>query len=484
MSTWAVDGILISVGNTTNIDSYFQYPGTNPGIGTNSYPDASPWLLGQSLINISIGNNTYMDAFFQWQGIVQDIGNESFIGYSIYEFNHEAKRATLIAGDSLITSGVFIHEAKRATLAEGYPVMGGNADVDIEVECEVEGYSIREGEVDVDIIAECEASGFIGKVATVNCNIEITCEANSGAVVESDIVIEAEGTLIVGKLGTFEQDIILECESVGFVTRLGVIDSAIEIECESIGFTANSGFVDSNIEIECEASGFVTLMAATDSSIIVELAATGYARGVAATDVNIEIEIEATAYVGIVGTVDCDIEVSVEALVNATLTTGVYECKVVNTKTGAVSLYTNFGFDSFAIVNDKVLATSPTGIHELTGDLDETTKIAASITTHAIAPNNPVPRRVMDGQLIGSAAGRIKVTITCDDYPSYEDIVSSLTTAIRRARIKFPEGFSGEHYTFKIENVNGCDFDLDEFKIITQEKSENAEVARNERRVR
>jgi hypothetical protein len=294
----------------------------------------------------------------------------------------------------------------------------------IEVECEAEGYSVRRGEIDVDITIECEASGYTGKVATVDCDIEITCDANSGTVIEGDIVIEAEGTLTIGNLGT------------------------------------------------------------SDNSIVVEVEATGYARGAGTVDADIIIELEATAYVGIVGIVDCDIEVSVEALANATLTTGVYECKVVNTKTGAVSLYTNFGFDSFAIVNDKVLATSPTGIHELTGDLDETTKIAASVTTHIVDPNNPVPRRVMDGQLLGSAAGRIKVTITCDDFPSYEDIVSNLTNAIRRARIKFPEGFSGEHYTFKIENVNGCDFDLDEFKIVTQEKSENAEVARNERRVR
>jgi len=109
MASWADEGLLLNIGNSSDIDGgYFVFCGT-------SY---------------EIDNQSILPATFTFPAFLLNIGNESIPGVIRYSFYNYAKKAVLIAGSggSYYNTGIFNNIAKKAVLAfEEYDTTGNFA---------------------------------------------------------------------------------------------------------------------------------------------------------------------------------------------------------------------------------------------------------------------------------------------------------------------------------------------------------------------
>lgn len=145
----------------------------------------------------------------------------------------------------------------------------------------------------------------------------------------------------------------------------------------------------------------------------------------------------------------------------ATLTT-----YVVNIRTGAVSNYSNFPFNSIAKVGTKYMATSPDGVYELTGVDDEGADISASITlptTQLDTEEVPedVMKRLPTAYLGVATTGDMVLRVTANGASNYYTLAGTTTASVHTGRMMLGRGVAARYWDFELTNVRGADFTLE-----------------------
>lgn len=139
---------------------------------------------------------------------------------------------------------------------------------------------------------------------------------------------------------------------------------------------------------------------------------------------------------------------------------------VVNARTGAVSNYSNFPFNSMAKVGSKYLATSPDGVYELAGTNDDGVDISASVilpTTQLSTEEVPddVMKRLPTAYLGVSTAGDLVLRVTANGVDNYYTLTGTTATGVHTGRMMLGRGVAARYWDFELTNVNGADFTLE-----------------------
>ena len=134
----------------------------------------------------------------------------------------------------------------------------------------------------------------------------------------------------------------------------------------------------------------------------------------------------------------------------------------------APTQYVNYNFDSMCKFGDTYLGCNEYGIFSLEGDKDGLTDIEAFfelITTDFGIPNQ---KRIRKAYLGYETSGSLVLEIKDDEDNVRRYPVEASLNDQRQHSTKIAVGRNGKgrYWTFKLENVDGCDFSIDSLDIL------------------
>ena len=124
----------------------------------------------------------------------------------------------------------------------------------------------------------------------------------------------------------------------------------------------------------------------------------------------------------------------------------------INTTTGALTRFTNFGFKRIVRINNKYYGLKADGLYLLEGATDNGTTIDARARTGMFHANDYHIKRIQYAYLRENHFAT-NVGVTADDnefYPTY-----TYLSAFNGKRVKFAMGVSGIYWDFEFSNVSG-----------------------------
>jgi hypothetical protein len=141
---------------------------------------------------------------------------------------------------------------------------------------------------------------------------------------------------------------------------------------------------------------------------------------------------------------------------------------VLNTETGGLCYYDNYGFDSIAAHDGVIYATSPNGVYELSGDNDAGRNINSRLKTGFLDFDTEHLKRIA-ALYVGYTGGALKCSVeayTSDANEVYTyDMEERTAGAPRNNRIKTGKGVASRYWRFDFENVEGADFQIQDIAV-------------------
>jgi hypothetical protein len=142
---------------------------------------------------------------------------------------------------------------------------------------------------------------------------------------------------------------------------------------------------------------------------------------------------------------------------------------VVNTRTFAISEYSNFAFNSMAKLNGKYVYANSSGIYEGGGTDDNGAQIDAGYKTGAIDMYATEVQRLRDAYLTFRSDGDIQFFAEGNEtYTRMYNIVNSVLDQIHERRVKFERGIRDRYFNFGVSNVNGSTFEMKSVKVLSE----------------
>ena len=155
------------------------------------------------------------------------------------------------------------------------------------------------------------------------------------------------------------------------------------------------------------------------------------------------------------------------ALSDAILSNAALTAYVINLNNGAVSVYNNFNFNSFAKIGDKYYGASDDGIFELAGADDAGTAIAASV---ALGTEDFEMEKVMSAEAMKrvdtaylgvSTDGTVVLNVTANGATNSYTLTATTQTSVHTGRLMLGKGVASRYWDFELTNVDGADFTLE-----------------------
>lgn len=135
----------------------------------------------------------------------------------------------------------------------------------------------------------------------------------------------------------------------------------------------------------------------------------------------------------------------------------------LNTRTGAVTEYKNYAFNSFARVGRRYVGATSSGLYELTGDTDDGADIVA-VLQGAEFQLAGARFSSFKGAYIGMAgSGTIYLKLDAGDGRSYTYQVTAKDD--ETTKVRFGKGLRARYFTFTLTTA-GQDFDLDTIEFL------------------
>ena len=135
----------------------------------------------------------------------------------------------------------------------------------------------------------------------------------------------------------------------------------------------------------------------------------------------------------------------------------------MNTKSGSVSEYTNFSFNSFAQRGNRYLAASDEGLFSLDGDNDDGEDII-SLLKSGILQFNDTERATLDYAYV-SMRGEGKLLLRISDEKGQQYTYVAKAKPFAPAKFKLGRGLKSRYLSFELESV-GQDFDLESIEFL------------------
>jgi hypothetical protein len=154
------------------------------------------------------------------------------------------------------------------------------------------------------------------------------------------------------------------------------------------------------------------------------------------------------------------------------LDSGEYVAWTINTESKHLSSYTNFPFNSFAVLGGRVLGATSDGIYALDGEDDDGDPIRARVRFAMTRLGTGREKRIPEAFIGLTADGHLLVKLIVSEREDGEGKVAHVYRlrprhggAFAPGRAKFGRGLKSVYYGFEIENVDGANFDLDSIEM-------------------
>lgn len=132
---------------------------------------------------------------------------------------------------------------------------------------------------------------------------------------------------------------------------------------------------------------------------------------------------------------------------------------------GATTQYTNFDFNSMVNFKNRYLCASEDGLFEHTGSDDNESDISAYFEPLTMDFGLSNSKRVRSIYLGGEADGVLNILVNTENVSAVTLSVGSMTTQAAR-KIACERSLYGRYWTFRIANVDGCDFSIDSISVL------------------
>lgn len=144
---------------------------------------------------------------------------------------------------------------------------------------------------------------------------------------------------------------------------------------------------------------------------------------------------------------------------------------VVNTLNTGHSEYTNHEFNSYFKLANSYYGINKSGVFKLTGDLDDTIPITAQVDTPVSSFDKQGLKACTDAIILGRLQGDMEVITVNDEQEQREGFIvtQDLREGLHRIRVKIPKGLKGSTWQYKIKNIDGCQFSINNFEVFLKE---------------
>jgi hypothetical protein len=160
---------------------------------------------------------------------------------------------------------------------------------------------------------------------------------------------------------------------------------------------------------------------------------------------------------------DASLDEGIEIAAGYVAPNGSFTTWAVNTRSGAVTEYSNYAFNSFAKLGDVYLGASSTGLYELVGDDDAGTDIVAQIKS-GFAQWAGTKLTGFKGAYLGvRGGGDYVLKLETGDGNTYIYAVSAKDMAT--TKITLGKGLRARYFAFELIST-GQDFDLDTIEFV------------------
>lgn len=150
-------------------------------------------------------------------------------------------------------------------------------------------------------------------------------------------------------------------------------------------------------------------------------------------------------------------------------TAGIYEPAgstttwAVNARTGAVTEYTGYGFNSFARFGTGYIAAGDGGLYELAGDTDAGQPIVADMISGLLEMTGSNLTSLKAAYIAARGPGEWFLKLTANE--GREATYRVLTSSLRTARVNVGKGWRARYFTYQIVST-GQDFDLEGIEFL------------------
>lgn len=135
----------------------------------------------------------------------------------------------------------------------------------------------------------------------------------------------------------------------------------------------------------------------------------------------------------------------------------------MNTRTGAVTEYQNFEFNSFAQLDGRYVGASETGLYELLGDDDAGTSIIARIKSGFMQFGGTRLSRLSAAYIAARGEGDFVLRVVTGDGAVYNYAATSRD--MRSMKVHMGKGQRARYFAFELISA-GQDFDLDTLEFV------------------
>lgn len=136
---------------------------------------------------------------------------------------------------------------------------------------------------------------------------------------------------------------------------------------------------------------------------------------------------------------------------------------VVNARTGVVTEYDNFEFNSFALLGPAYIGASSEGLFELLGDTDDGTAIVPRIKSGFMKFGAMKLSSIRSAYIGIRGDGDFVLRITTGDGKTYD--YAAKPQNMRTTRVRMGKGLRASYFAFELVG-DGADFDLDAIEFV------------------
>lgn len=143
---------------------------------------------------------------------------------------------------------------------------------------------------------------------------------------------------------------------------------------------------------------------------------------------------------------------------------GEYTGWAMNTRTSAVTEYSNFTFNSFSRMGNIYLGASENGLYELRGD-DDSGEDVESLIRGGFMRFGGTKLSRLKAAYISMRAPNSKVLLKIETADGAEYIYQIDTRSMRNSKVDMGKGQRATHFTYELQTI-GQDFDLDTIEFV------------------
>lgn len=139
---------------------------------------------------------------------------------------------------------------------------------------------------------------------------------------------------------------------------------------------------------------------------------------------------------------------------------------VMNVRNNALTLYSNYPFNSLCRFNGKNLGATATGIYDLdSGDTDDGSLIEWNFRTGYLDLEQKMKKKITQAWMSYKSDGDLIVTIVQPNGEEYEYPLSAVDVTESGIRAVFGKGIKSKYVAVDIKNVDGCSITLDVLRL-------------------